>query len=271
MQNVGSRTRRPGLNPRDVSRTLSAATQSPRLQKSVLFVSALLLALAIFACQHGAKAAGLHHVHRHHAAVATQESQLGSYDLLHRWDSMMQDASARFDVPVAWIRAVMTRESGGRTRAVSRVGACGLMQLMPATYDEMRRQFGLGRDRFDPKDNILAGTAYLKFLNGKYGLAGMFAAYNAGPGAYERSLAGGGLPQETQAYVQHVSAQLGLVAASAGGGAAAAIGNDTARRVSNTYLAATAPAQPVSNTYLAAAAPAQPVTVPPQPAVPGNS
>jgi soluble lytic murein transglycosylase-like protein len=253
MQNVGSRTRRPGLNPRDVSRTLSAATQSPRLQKSVLFFSALLLAMAIFACQHGAKAAGLHRAHRHHAPAA--EATVGSYDLLHRWDAMMQEASGRFDLPVEWIRAVMTRESGGRIMAVSRVGAVGLMQLMPGTYDEMRRQFGLGHNRFDPRDNILAGTAYLKSLNVKYGVAGMFAAYNAGPGAYERSLSGGSLPQETQAYVQHVSAQLGLTAA--GSTPVATLNTDTAQRVSATYLAAAAPVQPVS--------------VPPQPAVPGNS
>lgn len=255
MQNVGSRTRRPGLHPRDVSRTLSAATQSPRLQKSVLFFSVLLLATAIFACQHGAKAASLHG-HRHHASAVAQDAKLGSYDLLHRWDSMMQAASDRFDVPVEWIRAVMVRESGGRIMAVSRVGAVGLMQLMPGTYDEMRRQFGLGRNRFDPQDNILAGAAYLKFLNSKYGVTGMFAAYNAGPGAYERSLSGGSLPQETRAYVQRVSAQLSLAAATAGGGVAA-LGTDTAQRVSATYLAA--------------ATPAQPVTTPPQPAVPANS
>jgi len=249
MQNVGSRTRRPGLHPRDVSRTLSVATQSPRLQKSVLFFSALLLATAIFACQHGAKAAGLHG-HRHHAMAATQEAKLGSYDLLHRWDSLMQTASDRFDVPVEWIRAVMTRESGGRTNAVSRVGAVGLMQLMPGTYDQMRRQFGLGRDRFDPKDNILAGTAYLRFLNSKYGIAGMFAAYNAGPGAYERSLAGGSLPGETLAYVQHVSAQLGLAANVP---ATDGLSADTAQRVSATYLAAAAPAPPAPRPAVAPA------------------
>ncbi len=252
MQNVGSRTRRAGLNPRDVSRTLSAATQSPRLQKSVVFFSALLLAMAIFACQHGAKAATRLHGHRHvHAAAVASDAGLGSYDLLHRWDSLMQSASQRFDVPVEWIRAVMTRESGGRIMAVSRVGAVGLMQLMPATYDQMRRQCGLGRNRFDPKDNILAGTAYLKFLNGKYGLAGMFAAYNAGPGAYERSLAGGSLPQETQAYVQNVSAQLGI--ASANSPSTDGMSSDMAQRVSATFLAETVPAPQVST--------------PPQPAV----
>ncbi|WP_163333825.1 lytic transglycosylase domain-containing protein, partial [Klebsiella aerogenes] len=54
---------------------------------------------------------------------------------------------------------------------------------------------------YDPHDNILAGTAYLRELLDRYGSPGVFAAYNAGPSRYEEHLAGGSLPDETRAYV----------------------------------------------------------------------
>ncbi|WP_152988143.1 lytic transglycosylase domain-containing protein, partial [Paracoccus sp. MKU1] len=61
----------------------------------------------------------------------------------------------------------------------------------------------LGGDPFDPRDNILAGTAYLREMHDRYGtIAGMLAAYNAGPGRYDDHLvAGRTLPAETRAYV----------------------------------------------------------------------
>ncbi len=111
------------------------------------------------------------------------------------------EASRRFSVPVAWIRAVMRAESAGESRAVSSSGAMGLMQIMPATWADLRARHGLGRDPYDPRDNILAGTAYLRELHDRYGSPGFLAAYNAGPGRYEASLAGRPLPAETRAYV----------------------------------------------------------------------
>ncbi|MCC2106427.1 MAG: lytic transglycosylase domain-containing protein [Hyphomicrobiales bacterium] len=111
------------------------------------------------------------------------------------------EASRRFGVPVAWIRAVMRAESAGEARAVSSAGAMGLMQIMPATWADLRARHGLGRDPYDPRDNILAGTAYLRELHDRYGSPGFLAAYNAGPGRYEASLAGRPLPAETRAYV----------------------------------------------------------------------
>ncbi|MBZ7921514.1 lytic transglycosylase domain-containing protein [Ensifer adhaerens] len=111
------------------------------------------------------------------------------------------EASRRFGVPIAWIRAVMRAESAGEPRAVSSAGAMGLMQIMPATWAGLRARHGLGRDPYDPRDNILAGTAYLRELHDRYGSPGFLAAYNAGPGRYEASLGGRPLPAETRAYV----------------------------------------------------------------------
>jgi hypothetical protein len=114
----------------------------------------------------------------------------------------VSEASQRFGIPVAWIRAVMRIESGGDKRAVSPKGAMGLMQLMPETWAGLRARYGLGRDPFDPHDNILAGAAFLREMHDRYGSPGFLAAYNAGPGRYEdyrdrhRPL-----PPETVAYV----------------------------------------------------------------------
>lgn len=111
------------------------------------------------------------------------------------------EASRRFGVPVTWIRAVMRAESAGEPRAVSSAGAMGLMQIMPATWAGLRARHGLGRDPYDPRDNILAGTAYLRELHNRYGSPGFLAAYNAGPRRYEESLAGRPLPANTRLYV----------------------------------------------------------------------
>ncbi|WP_246682620.1 lytic transglycosylase domain-containing protein [Mesorhizobium sp. B3-2-1] len=111
------------------------------------------------------------------------------------------EASHRYRIPQRWIRAIMLLESAHDPRAVSRKGAVGLMQIMPATWAELRLRHQLGRDPYDPRDNILAGTAYLRELYDRYGSPGFLAAYNAGPGRYEASLKGLPLPAETRAYV----------------------------------------------------------------------
>lgn len=111
------------------------------------------------------------------------------------------EASHRFRVPERWIRAIMHLESARDPRAISRKGAVGLMQIMPGTFAELRLRHQLGRDPYDPRDNILAGTAYLRELYDRYGSPGFLAAYNAGPARYEASLKGRSLPAETGAYV----------------------------------------------------------------------
>jgi soluble lytic murein transglycosylase-like protein len=128
-----------------------------------------------------------------------------------RWNAQIEEASARFGIPADWIRRVIQAESDGRTMLdgrpiISRAGAMGLMQLMPATWNEMRALLGLGRDPHDARDNILAGTAYLRAMYDRFGYPGLFAAYNAGPTRFARHLATGArLPRETVAYVADLS------------------------------------------------------------------
>ena len=82
----------------------------------------------------------------------------------------------------------------------------GLMQLMPGTWARQRARFSLGQDPFDPRDNVLAGTSYLREMYDRYGAQGFLAAYNAGPGRYEDWLAGRrSLPLETRRYVARIA------------------------------------------------------------------
>ena len=124
------------------------------------------------------------------------------------WGPYIREASHRFDVPDAWIREVMNVESGGyEYRAngeltTSPVGAMGLMQLMPETYDEMKVRYSLTDDAFDPHNNILAGTAYLREMYDAFGAPAFLAAYNAGPNRLTDYLANHRpLPDETRRYV----------------------------------------------------------------------
>jgi membrane-bound lytic murein transglycosylase B len=123
--------------------------------------------------------------------------------------SATDEASRRFHIPPQWIGAVMRAESQGDTCAVSRKGAIGLMQIMPATYEELRLKRALGPDPFDPRDNILAGAAYLSEMFERYGEDGFLAAYNAGPQRYEQYLHGRPLPIETINYVAGLASKLG--------------------------------------------------------------
>jgi hypothetical protein len=135
------------------------------------------------------------------AVVMAQDAPVDRPTTHDTYADYIAEASRRFGVPIAWIRAVMRAESAGESRAVSSAGAMGLMQIMPATWADLRARHGLGRDPYDPRDNILAGTAYLRELHDRYGSPGFLAAYNAGPRRYEASLAGRPLPAETRAYV----------------------------------------------------------------------
>lgn len=145
-----------------------------------------------------------------------REAAMSPRELMARWEPFVAEAARRFDVPPDWIRAVIRMESGGRTlmgenmAITSSMGAMGIMQVLPQTYADMRAQYGLGEDPYDPHDNVIAGTGYLKWLFGKYGNPGMFAAYNDGPGNLEAFLnRGRELPQETHNYVSGISRMLG--------------------------------------------------------------
>lgn len=129
------------------------------------------------------------------------------------WRPFITEASLRFGIPAPWIERVMQAESAGRTIVggrpiVSRAGAMGLMQLMPGTWAALRQMLGLGRDPFDPHDNIIAGTAYLRMMFDRFGYPGLFAAYNAGPGRYRAYLSGHQrLPGETVVYLGAVTSR----------------------------------------------------------------
>lgn len=118
------------------------------------------------------------------------------------YEEIIQEAGAEYDLDPNLIRAVMQTESAFHPFAVSRAGAEGLMQLMPALADEM----GVN-DSFDPRENIMGGARYLKRLldyhNGNLDLA--LASYNAGPGNVQRY---GGIPpfRETRKYVKTIKA-----------------------------------------------------------------
>ncbi len=124
--------------------------------------------------------------------------------------TFVREAAKRFGVPTSWIGAVMAIESGGDVLALSPQGAMGLMQVMPETWAGLRARHGLGDSPYDPRDNILAGAAYLRELYDRYGSPGFLAAYNAGPGRYHEHLSTGrALPHETQLYVDALAPLIG--------------------------------------------------------------
>lgn len=114
--------------------------------------------------------------------------------------TMLASAGTEHNIDADLLASLVKAESGGRVRAVSRVGAQGLMQLMPTTA----QQLGV-ENTFEPKENINGGTAYLDMLLTRYhnNVALALAAYNAGPAAVDRYH---GIPPyaETRAYVARV-------------------------------------------------------------------
>jgi soluble lytic murein transglycosylase-like protein len=113
---------------------------------------------------------------------------------------MLTQAGLEHNLDVDLLASLVKAESNGNSRAVSRVGARGLMQLMPGTAKELGVE-----DSFKPEQNVRGGTAYLDVLLTRYhdNLALALAAYNAGPEAVDRYH---GIPpyRETQAYVARV-------------------------------------------------------------------
>jgi hypothetical protein len=118
------------------------------------------------------------------------------------FESIIQDASQRYRVDAGLIRAVIKAESGENPSAVSRAGARGLMQLMPQTAAEL----GV-TNAFDPTQNIMGGTSYLRSLLDRYrgDVKLALAAYNWGMGNLEKRP--GAMPQETKNYVAKVESQ----------------------------------------------------------------
>jgi hypothetical protein len=117
-----------------------------------------------------------------------------------RYDSLIEAEAKRANVDAALVSAVIRAESNYEPRSVSRKGARGLMQLMPATA----RRFGVSRP-FDPRANVRGGVKYLRELADRYdgNPELVLAAYNAGENAIETH---GGVPpyRETVRYVQKI-------------------------------------------------------------------
>jgi hypothetical protein len=124
------------------------------------------------------------------------------------YDPIIAEASRRFNVPEDRIRAVLQTESGGQPWARSPKGAGGLMQVMPGTYTDLAKRHGFGPDRFDPRNNIFAGTAYLGEMYDQFGnWDEATQAYNMGPGRAMRVRNGTAtVPAETAAYLPKVQA-----------------------------------------------------------------
>lgn len=123
---------------------------------------------------------------------------------------LITEAARRFAVPERWIAEIMQVESGGRATAVSPKGAIGLMQVMPETYAGIAARHGLGVNPRNPRDNVMAGAAYLREMYDRYGPAGMLAAYNAGPGRWEDYLSRARpLPDETVRYLARLGPVVG--------------------------------------------------------------
>jgi soluble lytic murein transglycosylase len=117
----------------------------------------------------------------------------------HAFDALIARTAASFGVDPALVKAVVAAESNFDIQAVSRVGAQGLMQLMPATAQEMGVE-----SPFQARDNLKGGVRYLRSMLDRYGdVRRALAAYNAGPAAVDRYQ---GIPPypETKAYVKRV-------------------------------------------------------------------
>ena len=119
---------------------------------------------------------------------------------LQPYENIIAQASERYNVPVSLIKGIITAESAGNPRAHSGAGAKGLMQLMDGTA----RDLGV-RDPFDPEQNIMGGTKYIRSMLTMFDNDERMAlaAYNAGPGNVQKYR---GIPpfRETQAYVRNV-------------------------------------------------------------------
>jgi hypothetical protein len=141
-------------------------------------------------------------LHKEHSSPATEKNQFAQRrsDDNSDYRHIVHEKASAYNIDPSLIKAVIKTESNWNSRAISRKGAIGLMQLMPSTASDMNV-----RNPFDPEENIEGGTKYLKYLlekfNGDLTLA--LAAYNAGPKVVEKC---GYVPPitETRHYVDKV-------------------------------------------------------------------
>lgn len=151
-------------------------------------------------------------VHIPAPAPRAQSAEPGSHG--NGYDDMIRRAAERYDLDFDLVKAVIHAESAFDPRAVSDKGARGLMQLMPSTAHDL----GV-RDSFDPEQNILGGSRYLKQMLERYNhdLPLGLAAYNAGPNRVDRA---GGVPPiaQTHDYIRKVKRLMRLYGSTEGSG-----------------------------------------------------
>ena len=128
-------------------------------------------------------------------------------------DGFIAEASERFGIPAAWIRAIVRVEIGRNVLTPLRKDGVGLSQLSPERWTELRHRYALGTNASDPRDNILAGTAHLREMYDRYGSKDFLAVYIMGPTRYDEHMKSGApLREETQAVVADLAPliELGL-------------------------------------------------------------
>ncbi|WP_218251713.1 lytic transglycosylase domain-containing protein [Candidatus Magnetobacterium casense] len=133
------------------------------------------------------------------SSAEAKDEKSGKYKVLDKYEAIINESAQKYEVNPALIKAVIMAESNGDPKAQSYAGARGLMQLMPSTAA------GLGvKNSFDPKQNIMGGTRYLRQLLDRYNgdVRLTLAAYNWGMGNLERTPQK--MPTETRNYIAKV-------------------------------------------------------------------
>ncbi|MBF0344588.1 MAG: lytic transglycosylase domain-containing protein [Nitrospirae bacterium] len=128
-----------------------------------------------------------------------KEEKSSKSKAIEKYEALINESAQKYGVDPALIKAVIKAESGGEPKALSYAGAKGLMQLMPSTAA------GLGvKNSFDPRENIMGGTRYLRQLLDRYNgdVRLTLAAYNWGMGNLERTPQK--MPSETRNYITRV-------------------------------------------------------------------
>jgi len=133
--------------------------------------------------------------------IRERQTSSNPFHSTDKYDDIIVAASDQFGVDSRLVKAIIKAESDFNPKAVSRKGAMGLMQIMPENFRPLQIE-----NPFDPRENIMGGTRYFKYLYDRFGgqLALSLAAYNAGPTAvdnYNKSIP----PyKETEQYVERV-------------------------------------------------------------------
>ncbi len=186
---------------------LLANAGSPVIRRTLRLCLSFVALASLAACATGPKITATQEARQYQARARPTYTPPGPPS--DPWGPYILEAADKYDLPERWIREVIRAESSGNVLDTSAPGAMGLMQVMPATYDELRARYALNDDPYEPHDNIMAGTAYLREMYDLYGSPGFLAAYNAGPGRWDDYLSHHkNLPDETRNYVAKIAPRI---------------------------------------------------------------